>query len=470
MALSETEIAAVVAEIAPGLTGGWIQKVHQPSAQAVVLEVRVPGATHRLLLCCKPETARLHVLTAPLPNPPAPPPFCRYLRAHVQGARIERIEQVPGDRIVRFILTTKEGAWTLIAELIGRHATLVVVDRSGRIVADLAGDRTGMPYHPPAAFASNRAIPRRSESEPNPSAAPFPISAGIESRYREQEAADDRAAERHARTAVLKRGIKKLERRIQAWETDLAKAERYRDYGRYGELIKANIGRMRKGQTELEAMDYFDEALPMLTLPLDPAKTPQANMEDYFRKHRKLMAAQAELIPRIQQERGQLESMQREFASIHDGTWTPPRDTHPGTQPWVRPARGTAFQEERRGPYRRFMSTDGLAIYVGRNAKENDELTFKLAKSDDLWLHARGTPGSHVVVRLGKGADVPPETLLDAATLALLYSDLKKSGKGDVVYTRRKWVRKAKGQAPGAVTITQEKSLFVKLDLPGWNR
>ena len=105
-----------------------------------------------------------------------------------------------------------------------------------------------------------------------------------------------------------------------------------------------------------------------------------------------------------------------------------------------------------------------MAIYVGRNARENDELTFGLAKSDDLWLHARGTPGSHVVVRLGKGNDPPPETIRDAATLALLYSDLKKSGKGDVIYTRRKWVKKAKGQAQGAVTVSQEKSVFVALD------
>ena len=121
-------------------------------------------------------------------------------------------------------------------------------------------------------------------------------------------------------------------------------------------------------------------------------------------------------------------------------------------------------QEQRQGPFRRFISSDGLAIYVGRNARENDELTFGLAKSEDPWLHARGTPGSHVVVRLEKGTDPPPETIRDAATLALLYSYLKKSGKGDVIYTRRKWVRKAKGQAPGAVIVTQEKSLHVSLE------
>jgi predicted ribosome quality control (RQC) complex YloA/Tae2 family protein len=73
-------------------------------------------------------------------------------------------------------------------------------------------------------------------------------------------------------------------------------------------------------------------------------------------------------------------------------------------------------------------------------------------------------PGSHVVVRLEKGANPPPETMKDAATLALLYSDLKKSGKGEVIYTRRKHVRKAKGRPPGTVTVTQEKALHLQLD------
>ena len=162
-----------------------------------------------------------------------------------------------------------------------------------------------------------------------------------------------------------------------------------------------------------------------------------------------------------------LRRLREELLAIEHETWTPPAATP--TVPHTRIHIAALKQKpsgnaERHGPFRRFVSTDGLPIFVGRNARENDELTFGLAKSDDLWLHARGTPGSHVVVRLGKGAEPPVETLRDAATLALLYSDLKKSAKGEVVYTRRKWVKKAKGQAPGAVTITQEKSLYVSLD------
>ena len=213
-------------------------------------------------------------------------------------------------------------------------------------------------------------------------------------------------------------------------------------------------------------VDYFNEELPTLTIPLDQTKTPQGNMDDYFRKHRKHLAAERELQPRIEEGQKELETLQRELTAIEQGTWRPPEKPHliMRARTLMRAGEGKGRQEQRQGPFRRFTSSDGLAIYVGRNARENDELTFGLAKSDDLWLHARGTPGSHVVVRLEKGSDPPPETIRDAATLALLYSDLKKSGKGDVIYTRRKWVKKAKGQAPGAVTVTQDKSLHVSLD------
>ena len=113
-------------------------------------------------------------------------------------------------------------------------------------------------------------------------------------------------------------------------------------------------------------------------------------------------------------------------------------------------------------PYREFESFDGHPILVGKSAKDNDALTLKVAKPDDLWLHARGTPGSHVVVRLDKGVQVPHETLRDAAALALWYSDLRKSGKGEVIYTYRKFVKKGKGLKPGAVMVEREKSVWIE--------
>jgi len=187
-------------------------------------------------------------------------------------------------------------------------------------------------------------------------------------------------------------------------------------------------------------------------------------MDDYFKKHRKCLAAEREIRPRLQAAESELANLRKDLTALQTGAWQPP--SIPAFPP--KKERGGPRQPRNAartaGPFRRFTSADGLPIYVGRNARENDELTFKFAHSDDLWLHARGTPGSHVIVRLEKGTEPPPETVRDAATLALLYSDLKKSGKGEIIYTRRKWVKKMKGQPAGTVAVTQDKSMYATLD------
>jgi predicted ribosome quality control (RQC) complex YloA/Tae2 family protein len=215
---------------------------------------------------------------------------------------------------------------------------------------------------------------------------------------------------------------------------------------------------------QITLVDYYDASFPEVTLPLDPTKSALHNMHEYFKKYRKHQRAERELHPRIAAGEQDVDHLRREIAAIEEGRWARPPSAGLGLPVERAELSVRRSAQRRQGPFRRFISSDGLPIFVGRNAKENEELTFGLAKSDDLWLHARGVPGSHVVVRLARGSEPPPETLRDAATLALLYSDLRKGGKGDVIYTRRKWVRKAKGQRTGAVTVTQEKTISIKLD------
>lgn len=467
MALSATEIDVVVREIAPHVTGGWVQKVLQPSPAAITLEIRARGQTLSLFLSAEPGTARLHLLSQHLANPPFPPPFCQYLRAHIQGSRIERLEQIGGDRLVRITLTTKEGPYSLIAALTGRSADLLLLDAQDRILHSLhyGREKAGQVFTPTTARPPARAEVGRAEPLERDEEAPFPISRAIERRYQQRDQESALRRHRQARLAHIRRSTKKAGRRVEALRADIDKAERYRDYARYGELLKANLGGIARGQDQVTVVDYFDPVLPELVIPLDPAKSAQGNMDDYFKKHRKHLTAEREVRPRLQQAEQELRALRAERRAIELGTWEPPAGPAPSpaggrkAEPPPRKARPA-----RSGPFRRFTSTDGLPIYVGRNSRENEELTLKFAHSDDLWLHARGTPGSHVVVRLEKGAEPPHETLRDAATLALLYSDLKKSGKGEVIYTRNKWVKKAKGKPPGTVTVTREKALWISLD------
>ena len=462
MSLTTTEIAQLLEEIAPALRGGWIQKIYQPTARTLVFEIRVPGRTHRLLVSCQAETARLHLLTRPFSNPHSPPAFCQFLRAHCQGAHIDSIRQIPNDRIVEWHLTSHKGARILICELTGRTANLLVLDAQGLVLRHLNGDRKriGQLYRLPGERESVQ--PSNKTTRFASSSGNFPISAAIETHYQDRETTLAANTARESRLRALKKAVKKDRRRIDAWRSDLAGAAKYEAYGRYGELLKANVGSIKKGTDRIVVIDYFDESMPEVTIPLDAAKSAQGNLDDYFRKYRKYLTTERELRPRIEQAEEELDRFHQELAAIEQGTWVAPACLE------VTAPRKTGREKGRRnelhGPFRRFTSADGLQIFVGRNARENDDLTFGLAKSDDLWLHARGTPGSHVVVRLEKGKEPPPETLREAASLALLYSGLKKSGKGEVIYTRRKWVKKAKGQAQGAVIVTRDQSLHITLD------
>ncbi|MGQ0695622.1 MAG: Rqc2 family fibronectin-binding protein [Nitrospiraceae bacterium] len=467
MALSKTDIAQVLEELAPVLRGGWIQKIQQPTAHTLVLDVRVPGKTHRLLISCQPETSRLYLASRPLLNPPTPPAFCQFLRAHFRGARIDDIHQVANDRIVEISFAGKDGCRTLVCELTGKKANVLALDADRRVLRDLTHQRglVGRQYVLPAKGETGSHETRQARFT-GAAGGEFPISAEIEAHYQNKESTLARNAAIATRLRVLKKMLKKEQRRIEAWREDLVKTVKYRDYAHYGELIKANLGSIKKGTDHITVVDYFDDRMPDVTIPLDTAKSAQGNMDDYFRKHRKYLTAERELKPRIERAVHELDRLRQELIAIEQGTWIPPTVSlsAPSTMVRATTRKGRQSGDERRSPFRRFTSTDGLSIFLGRNARENDELTFGLARSEDLWLHARGVPGSHVIVRMEKEADPPPETLRDAATLALLYSDLKKSGKGEVIYTRRKWVKKAKGLAPGAVIVTREKSIVVSLD------
>jgi predicted ribosome quality control (RQC) complex YloA/Tae2 family protein len=115
-------------------------------------------------------------------------------------------------------------------------------------------------------------------------------------------------------------------------------------------------------------------------------------------------------------------------------------------------------------PHRTFTSLAGTPILVGKGAEENDALTLRMARGNDLWLHVRGLPGAHVVVRLERGKAPDQETLLDAAHLAVHFSDARGVPVVDVATTRVKYVRKAKGSPPGAVTYSQEKVIALRVE------
>ncbi len=496
MALSLSECESIVGELNRALFGGFIQKIHQPRLFTLILDVRTPGQTNTLLVCVEPRFARLHLTSQKFENPPIPPPFCAFLRSHVEGGRIVEVSQEPGDRIVSINIVKAEQVCVLVIALTGNQANVHILNQRKLVLRSLRDSRVkvGERYTPPTlrAVKPPEALPppamaghvpqgeiviqqEGEMTEPLSEASTqgkgafremFPVSAELEVRYGQQEQEEGRDAILEQQVVLARKALKHAKRKIQALQEDFKKTERFREYARYGELLKSHLHEIIKGQETIAMVDYYDPALPTLTLPLDPAKDAVWNMEDYFRKYHKYIGAQEHLQPRVDQAQQEVARLEAKLAQLELGMVDPNFSSKPRKTPGPSVPSGTRVSKGRPAPaqaYRTYTSADGLPILVGKTAKDNDHLTLKVANPDDLWLHARGTPGSHVVVRLEKGATVPPETLKDAATLTLWFSDLRKSGKGEVIYTLRKFVKKGKGFKPGSVTVEREKSLWIEL-------
>ena len=318
MALSLVDCKSIVEELQQALTGGWIQKIHQPQPHTLTIEIRVPGDTFVLLICSEPQFSRLHMISKKLENPATPPPFCQFFRAQLEGGKIEVITQQPNDRIVYVTIRTSAACFVLVVAMTGRQANVFLLNEKRMILKSLkpARSKIGELYKPP--FLSQARSPSTtdptqshqerveletlrasvSQQQSLPPLAPphkgdnfferFPVSATLEERYGKLEEESHTVHAARARIGTVHKAIKKGQRQIRALEHDLEKAERYRDYHRYGELLKAKLPQLKRGQDQTTVIDYYDPALPELVIPLDSSRDPAWNMEDYFRKPSKV--------------------------------------------------------------------------------------------------------------------------------------------------------------------------------------
>ena len=467
MSLSAEEIADVVAELQP-IVGGTVQKIYAPTPRTAILELRVPGATHQLLISAEPDETRLHLTQARPASPPAPLPLQNLLRAHVLPSRIAAIETVPGERIVRVRLDTPSGPRTLIGELTGRHGNVILVNESGRVLglgtqspSTTRAILPGHPYEPPPAppEGARGSKPRRRFSAESVSG-PFPISRAIEAIYAPKSR--ERALADHRREAS--RGIaaarKRIDSALHKLEDEASRAAKAEDLRRFGDLLKTVVNRVPRGATSVHVTEYTAEGVEDVLVPLRPELSAKANLDKYYKDYRRMRTAQE----RIAERRAFLSAQGARLAQLAAALNA--ADTEAQIDELARQAaslgarprkQGQKLRDLPRPPYRAFVSASGRPIWVGRGSKENDQLTFKVAKGNDLWLHVRGLPGAHVVVPLARGAEADAETLLDACALAAHYSGAKGESVAEIAYTQARHVRKPKGSGPGAVLYVQEK-------------
>jgi len=276
-------------------------------------------------------------------------------------------------------------------------------------------------------------------------------------------------AEKEYYVKLIRRQLRRLERRRGKILADLAEAREGEGLRRRGELLRVHKAEVRPGLTEVTLPDYYAGPGATLRILLDPTLSVEANALGYFKRARKAkrgLPIMERRLAETEKELQQGETARRvvEQADSHEALEAA-KSAHSLVhldRPPPRPQRRGG--EAGRLEPRRFLSSDGREILVGRSAAGNEHLTFHLARPHDLWLHVEGYGGSHVIIRNPKGQTVPPVTLREAAQIAAYFSKARNAGKVPVHHTAVRFVRRPKRGKPGTALITQEKTIIVRPD------
>jgi predicted ribosome quality control (RQC) complex YloA/Tae2 family protein len=252
----------------------------------------------------------------------------------------------------------------------------------------------------------------------------------------------------------LRHALERSEGAMEKVKRELDEARRAWELRRRGELMLIAMSHPDVRGGAMHVMDIYEEPPRSVAIPLDESKTLAENAEACFRRARRLEAA----LPRIEARLGQLE---RECSALRERIAAVEADPERAAElvpppPASPPREGMERKAPSRIPkgLRAYRSSDGYVIYVGKDAKANERLTLKVARPHDLWLHAHGYGGSHVVVmNPRKGKEIPARTLREAAELAAWWSQGRPNRRLDVVFCERRQVRKRRGAPTGQVTL-----------------
>ena len=492
MAVKITFNDAVLARISEELqvlVGGKIQRISQPQPLQIVLSVFNNSASSsigekHLLIDVSPRFFRVHLTNSRAKNPTPPPAFCAILRKYLDGARITKIAQRNGDRILDLHLKSNDGEnFLLTCELMGKHANAILISPQNKILhaAKLINSRLsrvreilpGKEYSAPPAPQSAHEVP------PTPE-----ISSAILDEYYANLTANSEFDDlKNSIGGVIQKTLKKKTHALEQVRRGTHESTLADQYRRWGELIFGNLHQVKiglqRGQTRVEVLDFYDENQAQIEIPLDADLSASENAERYFERARHVEENAEALKARestLAREAEELAKFLADLESAHEINALRELQKIAVKTGWLR-AINDGQSDNRSTPgsaqtpsfdgfkIKRLISPDGFTILVGENATANDYLVTRLSHSNDWWLHLRGGTSSHAIIQTNNAPDrVPRSTLEFAARAVASRSVAKHAGWAEVDYTLRKYVRKPRKAAPGSVVHTNAKTMHVESD------
>lgn len=271
---------------------------------------------------------------------------------------------------------------------------------------------------------------------------------------------------------LLNKNIVKISDKINDYQKKIEEVKNCKQYKWRGELIKANLTHIKKGDREITTINYYSPHQENITIPLDNKLTPLQNARIYFKKYRKMKDSLGIIFKQLNKDQVKLDQLnglkklyEQYNHSLPDLVKIYNDLKKMGLVKKITiPIKKQKKKESRLFPTK-YISKDGWEIYIGKNNRQNDFLTLKLASGNDIWLHTKNIQGAHVIIKNKGSNQTPPlTTLIQAASLAAYFSKVKNESKVLVDYTLKKYVKKPKNSKPGMVTYSHEKSLLIKVN------
>ena len=288
------------------------------------------------------------------------------------------------------------------------------------------------------------------------------LSEALEIYFGTRDARDRLSQKSASMIRMLKSQLERCQRKLAIQTEEISAAERMEEFRRMGEAINANLYQLKKGMTEAVLPDWNDPDGGTITVPLDIKLTPSQNAQRYFKKYQKARSARE--IAAQQRDKTLAEMDYLEGMLLDVDKCVSESELEEIRQELVRSGylkKNTNRRQQRQLPQSkpyRYLSDDGIEILVGKNAAQNDRITLG-AKPEEMWLHAKDMPGSHVIIC--REGEIPQNTMKQAALLAAWYSKGQRSSLVPVDYTLRKYVKKPSGAAPGKMIYTHQKTAYM---------
>ena len=520
--MDDATIAAVVSEIAPLLIGRAPGKIFQLTHQSLAIDFGLREHGY-LFITAEPAAPGLYLIkrrVRDLEKVSVPTTqFSLSLRKELTRKTVTSVEKLLTDRVVTLKFDGSDDLGqqthpTLIAQLTGRSANLFLLNDDGVITGRLketkgVGQAIGETYQPPKSGVSKRpegangltstasktSPPRARGGDGGgvgdaPNLSPLPplrsrrggttesLSDVLDQHYTALKESRGLESQLAAARAELQKEISRRRKLLKKLEHNLEEHSGAEQHKQIGDLLLANVATAKRVGGRLKLTDYFAEGAPEIEIEVDEKLTVPEEASRRFELYSRSKRARVQIAGRIKQLKAELaelatqreeleEAIQQSATSISSSAQRT-FESSPALQRWDRrrssslKAREAGNRKERVPGARRYLSSDGYEILVGRAARDNDNLTFKIAKPNDLWLHAADYPGSHVIVRNPTRKEIPHRTLIEAAQLAAYFSQASKDPKVGVHYTERKFLSKPRGSAPGLVRMSRFKNIVVK--------